>query len=64
MQKSADGAFFFFFEPLKLRFLASVPGTAKKGVEKEYKVYFAEIRDSELRHTFFCESQDHFSEPK
>ena len=24
----------------------------KKGVEKEYKVYFAKIWDSEIRHTF------------
>ena len=29
MQKSADGAFFFFFEPLKLRFLAPSPLTAE-----------------------------------
>ena len=32
-----------------LRFLHTGP---KKGVEKEYKVYFAEIWDSEIRHTF------------
>ena len=31
------------------RFLHTGP---KKGVEKEYKVYFAEIWDSEIRHTF------------
>ena len=35
------------------RFLHTGP---KKGVEKEYKVYFAEIRDSELRHTFLLKS--------
>ena len=35
------------------RFLHTGP---KKGVEKEYKVYFAKIRDSELRHTFLLKS--------
>ena len=35
------------------RFLHTGP---KKGVEKEYKVYFAEIRDSDIRHTFFVKN--------
>ena len=31
------------------RFLHTGP---KKGVEKEYEVYFAQIRDKKARHTF------------
>ena len=31
------------------RFLHTGP---KKGVEKEYEVYFAKIRDKKVRHTF------------
>ena len=39
----------------------------KKGVEKGYKVYFAKIRDSEIRHTFlsfFCQKLAFFCPKK
>ena len=33
----------------------------KKGVEKEYEVHFAEIRDNKIRHTFFVQKMLNFN---